>query len=123
MEQGAPTSHPYQQVAADIARKIAGDVLKPGERLSSVRALAEEYGTTSATVQRALGVLAEEGWVKRVPNVGLFVRDPEDPSESAPTMGDVMAVLDEIQKAVADLQRRVKHLEGTTGPQDGQPGR
>ncbi len=123
MEQGAPTSHPYQQVAADIARKIAGGVLKPGERLSSVRALAEEYGTTSATVQRGLGVLAEEGWVKRVPNVGLFVRDPEDPPESAPTMGDVMAVLDEIQKAVADLQRRVKGLEGAAGPQDGQPGR
>ncbi|WP_082404724.1 GntR family transcriptional regulator [Saccharothrix sp. NRRL B-16348] len=123
MDQGAPTSHPYQQVAADIASKIASGALKPGERLKSVRTLAEEYGTTSATVQRALGLLDDEGWVNRVPNVGLFVRDPGDSAGSAPTMRDVMTALDEVQQAVADLRRRVASLEGTGGPEDGRPDR
>ncbi|MEU7528605.1 GntR family transcriptional regulator [Saccharothrix sp. NPDC042600] len=110
-------SHPYQQVAAKIAAKITSGALRPGERLPPVRSLADQYGTTNATMQRSLGLLAEEGWVTRIPNVGVFVRDPDGPTPPA-TTADIMQALDALGAAVADLRERVERLEGG-GPAPG----
>ncbi|ACU35064.1 GntR family transcriptional regulator [Actinosynnema mirum] len=121
MDQATPNAHPYQQVAGDLAAKITGGALAPGERLPSVRALAEEYGTTNATIQRTLALLAEQGLVDRVPNVGLFVRDPQSPTARTATVEDVMRALTEVQEALADLGQRVARLEEVADVPTGQP--
>ncbi|MBB5958983.1 DNA-binding GntR family transcriptional regulator [Saccharothrix tamanrassetensis] len=121
MDLEASPGHPYQQVAAKIASKIAGGDLRPGERLAPVRQLAAEYGTTNATVQRSLAVLVEEGWITRIPNVGVYVRNP-DATAPPVTTADVMKALDDLGSAVADLRQRVERLEGGgAAPVDQQP--
>ncbi|CCH35220.1 GntR family transcriptional regulator [Actinosynnema sp. NPDC047251] len=104
------SGHPYQQVAAKIAAKIAGGDLQPGERLAPIRQLAAEYGTTNATMQRSLAVLADDGWITRVPNVGVFVRNPD--ATTPATTAEVMRALEDLGAAVADLRQRVERLEG-----------
>lgn len=47
----------YIQIEEILAQKIAGGVFSPGERLPSVRAMAEDAGVTPNTVQRALAAL------------------------------------------------------------------
>lgn len=63
---------PYQQVAALLRERIASGEIGP--RLPSYMALAEELGVAPRTVQRALGVLRDEGLVYSVPGRGTFVR-------------------------------------------------
>jgi len=64
---------------SDLARKlkdaIDGGAYPPGARLPSARQLAREYGVGYLTADRALNRLAGEGWVRRIPRSGTFVRD------------------------------------------------
>ena len=62
---------PYQQVAARIRERIRAGELGP--RLPSYMALAHELDVSPMTVQRAIGVLREEGLVVTVPGRGTFV--------------------------------------------------
>ena len=52
-----------------LARIDAGD-LRPGERLGSERDLAMSLGVSRSTLRHALGVLQDEGTVRRVPGRG-----------------------------------------------------
>jgi GntR family transcriptional regulator len=66
---------PYQQVAARIRERIwAGEL---GPRLPSYMKLAHELEVSPMTVQRAIGVLRDEGLVVTYPGRGTFVV-PED---------------------------------------------
>jgi DNA-binding GntR family transcriptional regulator len=66
---------PYQQVAAKIRERIrAGEI---GPRLPSYMTLAHELEVSPMTVQRAIGVLRDEGLVATRPGRGTFVV-PED---------------------------------------------
>jgi len=75
--------HPYQVIAASIATKIEDGELSPGEQLPSVRALAKEYDTTAATVQKVIKTLTEDGYVKTIPGRGIFVVNPETDPDAA----------------------------------------
>jgi DNA-binding GntR family transcriptional regulator len=65
---------PYQQVAARIRERIAAGELGP--RLPSYMALAHEMGVSPMTVQRAIGVLRDEGLVVTRPGRGTYVAGP-----------------------------------------------
>jgi DNA-binding GntR family transcriptional regulator len=62
---------PYQQVAARIRERIRAGELGP--RLPSYMNLAHELGVSPMTVQRAIGVLRDEGLVVTYPGRGTFV--------------------------------------------------
>ncbi|AVG23462.1 GntR family transcriptional regulator [Pontimonas salivibrio] len=47
-----------------------------GSRLPAERQLAEEFGVSVMTVRHALGVLADDGWVRRSAGSGTFVSRP-----------------------------------------------
>jgi DNA-binding GntR family transcriptional regulator len=66
---------PYQQVAARIRERIQAGELGP--RLPSYMDLAHELGVSPMTVQRAIGVLRDEGLVVTRAGRGTFVV-PED---------------------------------------------
>jgi molybdopterin molybdotransferase/putative molybdopterin biosynthesis protein len=53
----------YQEIAETVRRLIVSGELSPGERLPSVRAMAERWGCTPNTVSRAYSVLGREGLV------------------------------------------------------------
>ena len=58
-----PKSFLYLEIAESLRRRIASGELQPGDRLPSVRTMAQRWGCTPGTVGRAYGQLAREGLV------------------------------------------------------------
>ena len=54
----------YQQIRNQIVVGIANGALEPGQRLPTVRALAEESGINMMTVSKAYQLLKQEGYIR-----------------------------------------------------------
>lgn len=76
--------HPYERIAETYRRRIRDGELRAGERLPTVKALAEEHQVSSATVRHAMSWLQVEGyvvitqrgtWVAESPNAGPSAHD------------------------------------------------
>jgi DNA-binding GntR family transcriptional regulator len=61
-----------------VLKRIVNGSLQPGERLSEV-AMAKEIGISPTPLREAYRQLASEGFVKHVPNSGIFVRKITEP--------------------------------------------
>ncbi|WP_058046410.1 GntR family transcriptional regulator [Streptomyces roseifaciens] len=72
----APASAPYRRIAAELRARIASGEIGPGEKVPSVRRIAQEWGVATATAAKVLSVLREEGVVRAVPGVGTVVAAP-----------------------------------------------
>jgi GntR family transcriptional regulator len=64
----------YRQLADIIRGQIASGVLT--SRIPSVRTLAQEYGVSHITADKALSVLKEEGLIRSVRGKGAYVNKP-----------------------------------------------
>ena len=64
---------PFQQVRAQVARRIADGDLREGDRLPTVRALATELGLAVNTVARAYKELEADGLVTTGRRAGTVV--------------------------------------------------
>jgi DNA-binding transcriptional MocR family regulator len=64
----------YEQLAAELAQAIDRGALRPGDKLPSVRRLAEERGVSVATVLQAYLRLENAGLIEVRPKSGHFVR-------------------------------------------------
>jgi GntR family transcriptional regulator len=93
----------YVQLADALRRAIADGTYAVGDRLPSVRKLAEEHGVANATASKAVEVLQREGLVSSRAGLGTVVRE-HSAASPAP-----------LQEQVDDLQRRVKALEERAG--------
>ncbi|WP_257570804.1 GntR family transcriptional regulator [Streptomyces sp. NP160] len=71
---GAPA--PWQQVHDQVAAAVDGGRLVPGDRLPTVRALAERLGVAAGTVARAYRALEASDVVSTASRAGTVVRDP-----------------------------------------------
>ena len=63
----------YAQIADNLRNQIAAGILRPDDRLPSVRELAAELAINPNTIQRAYRELESEGWIATVPGKGCFV--------------------------------------------------
>ena len=63
----------HEQIQNQILRFIDAGVLKPGDRLPSVRTLASENGINPNTVARAYSELEKNGYVYNLPKKGVYV--------------------------------------------------
>ncbi|MEN3943962.1 PLP-dependent aminotransferase family protein [Prosthecobacter sp. SYSU 5D2] len=72
----SPAAPLYQEVADKIARLIQEGVLRPGERVSSLRKVSEQYGVSLTTAIQAFILLEDRGLVEARPKSGFFVRVP-----------------------------------------------
>lgn len=66
----------YEQLAGELAGMISGQILRPGERLPSVRRLAGEKRLSISTVVQAMRQLEDRGLIEARPQSGFFVRHP-----------------------------------------------
>ncbi len=64
----------YQQIRNQIVQGISDGRLAPGEQLPTVRGLAEEIGINSMTVNKAYGLLKQEGYIYADRRSGARVR-------------------------------------------------
>ena len=106
----------YSQLALIIKEDIASGRLSPGIRIPSEAKLARQYDVSLMTVRQAIGVLVEEGLVKRVHGSGTFVKRIE--------VGTTTFSLDALDKVFTDTEglqvrilktniARVNGVEGT----------
>lgn len=63
----------YEQISSQVRAQILSGVLEAGERLPSIRALADGLGVSVITTKRAYSDLEGEGLVETVQGKGCFV--------------------------------------------------
>ena len=63
----------YTQICDGFRDQIRTGILRPGDRLPSVRELATQLTINPNTIQRAYRELEIQGWVASVPGKGSFV--------------------------------------------------
>lgn len=67
--------HLYEQIYVYIVQEIKDGRLKEGDRVSSEKELAEQFGVSRITSKKALEKLADSGVIKRIQGKGSFVAD------------------------------------------------
>ena len=67
----------YEQIKAQIARFVQLGVLKPDDKLPSVRMMAQDLGINPNTVARAYAELEEEGIIYTMEKKGAYVAHPD----------------------------------------------
>ena len=90
----------YTQIADGFRSQITAGILRPDEKLPSVRELAVQLSINPNTIQRAYRQLEAEGWIATVPGKGCFVCGLRSYSESEKR--ELLAAFD---KAAAALLR------------------
>ena len=98
----------YVQAADTLRAEIEAGVLRPGQRLPSLRELSQRFGIAEMTVQGALRVLRDDGLITSAAGRGSFVRSEQVPEEAE------LSVHEQINHLSAELQRlaeRVAKLE------------
>ena len=63
----------YSQIIDGFREQIAAGILKPGDKLPSVRDLAAELAINPNTIQRSYRQLELEGWIVSMQGKGCFV--------------------------------------------------
>ncbi|HTJ67283.1 MAG TPA: winged helix-turn-helix domain-containing protein [Actinospica sp.] len=95
---------PYEQVADALRLEIAEKKLKPGDRLPSIRQLAERFQVAAGTIQSALRELKAEGLIVSQQAKGTYVRSDVSgvwpPSDNPRTKAE----LDRIKALAAKLK-------------------
>lgn len=100
---------PFEQLADDLREQIKSGAIGPGQKLPSVRQLSEQSGFVSATVQKSLNVLRNEGWIFTTGR-GSFVHDADAPRDvTTPPVTE--AEFARLKEQLAELSERVQTLE------------
>lgn len=64
----------YERLASTLEQSIQGGVLRPGDRVPSVRQLHQQYRVSPSTAVTALLKLENQGWIEARPRSGFYVR-------------------------------------------------
>ena len=111
----------YQQIRNQIVLGIAGGRLTDGERLPTVRALADECGVNAMTVSKAYQQLKSEGYLRTDRRSGTVVCRPQASAAPRPeTVAALRLHLGELRlaglsetEAVALCRQLYREQEGT----------
>jgi GntR family transcriptional regulator len=68
-----PRYHQLQQI---LRKRIESGEFKPDDQFPTENQLCQEYGVSRGTVGRAIKILVDEGWLRRVRGRGTFVNRP-----------------------------------------------
>ena len=83
----------YRQIIDQIKYQIARGVLRPGDRLPSVRDLARQLPVNQNTVLKAYDLLATEGVLSRRQGDGTFVEAAPSSLKKSQRLKEVAAIL------------------------------
>ncbi len=102
------------QVADTLRAEIASGKLAPGDRLPSIRKLAERFGVAPMTAQSATEILRSAGLVYTSPGRGTFVRTNAETTDASTPSPEYLAItehLDELDAQVHAIADRLNKLE------------
>ncbi|WP_258904573.1 winged helix-turn-helix domain-containing protein [Actinokineospora sp. UTMC 2448] len=97
----------YVLLAEILREKITSGQLALGSLVPSHKILADTYGTSQATAQRAVGLLRDEGFVAGASGRGTFVVA----STPVHQRGDAMVMLTEVHQRLDELEQMVASLK------------
>ncbi len=72
----------YQQIRNDVVKAIASGQFQEGERLPTVRGLAQEAGINTMTVNKAYQLLKQEGYIITDRRNGAMVHCKDEPDKA-----------------------------------------
>lgn len=108
----------YLQVADTLRAEISSGAIALGDRLPSVRDLALRFDIAAATVQSALRVLRDEGFISSRSTRGYFVREqlPDPQAKPSDEFTAIRTQLEALTTTLRELTDRVGHLEDAVLP-------
>ncbi len=89
----------YEQLVQRIRQLIIQDVLRSGEKLPSVRSLAQELTINPNTIQKAYRELEREGYIYSLPGKGSFVNE----MRTEINQKQIKMLSDELEKIIQKL--------------------
>lgn len=89
----------YKQVTDHIKDAIAGGILKPEEKLPSIREMTRELGISEITIKRAYADLEHEGYLFTRSGLGSFVADVSQEKMRNAKLGEIRQELIKILKS------------------------
>ena len=107
----------YEQVKDGFRQLILSGVLKPDEKLPSVRELAGSLAINPNTIQRAYRELEQEGIICSVPGKGSFVADSADAAalRRRELLDQLVKVSVELRHLGVSEEEQIQFLRGGTG--------
>jgi DNA-binding GntR family transcriptional regulator len=102
------------QVADALRDEIAEGMLAPGDKLPSIRSLAERFGVAPMTAQSAIDMLRSERLIYTSPGRGTFVRADAKSSDVPNPSPEYLAIsehLNELDAQMQEMAGRVDKLE------------
>ena len=89
----------YSQIEGGIREQILAGILRPGDKLPSVRELAATLTINPNTIARAYRDLEQQGWIATVSGKGCFVCDQTPTQDKNPLLNQ----FDQAAKALLSL--------------------
>ena len=110
----------YEQVQDGLRRLMVSGVLREGEKLPSVRALASQLAINPKTIQRAYEALEREGYVYSIGGKGSFVapRREVDDGRKEELFKQLDAAVKELLFLGLTKEELIKRVEAQEGGPD-----
>lgn len=105
------TSPRYQQIAADIAVKIASGHYKQGEKIYARSSLASQYGVSAETARRAICVLSDMQIVDSTKGSGVVIASVENARRFIQQYQDTGTVRELRRDLLKSVERQYQELE------------
>lgn len=101
----------YQQIAADIASRIANGYYELGEKIYTRSVLASQYGVSSETARRAICILADMDIVDATKGSGVTIKSYENAVKFVKQYDDVQTVNDLKKDILTTLDKQREENE------------
>ena len=117
----------YRRLADDLRTRIRSGEYAPGSQSPSKSTLMQKRRLSLGTVNKAIGLLADEGLVEPRQGSGTFVCDPlpEEGAQEKPDTGEVARQVTQLHDDLERIEFNLIDLYGKLGfdyPRDGEAG-
>lgn len=102
----------YEQIQQQILKFIEVGVLAPGDKLPSVRQLAQDNGINPNTVAKAYSELEKNGYVYNVPKKGVYVSEIKADSSKQKTIIAILQPLKDKGLTKKEIMDAINELYG-----------
>jgi DNA-binding transcriptional regulator YhcF (GntR family) len=108
LDPASPTP-PYEQIRSQVVEHVERGELEPGDRLPTVRRLAEALGVAANTVARAYRELERAGLIETRGRGGSFVTGDQVERQAKQAAADYLARAKALGLSAADALDLVRH--------------
>ena len=107
----ASSTPPYEQIRSQLAADVDTGALQPGDRLPTVRRLAEDLGVAANTVARAYRELEQAGVIETRGRAGSFVTGDQVTRKAKAAAVAYLAETKALGLSAAEALALVRNLE------------